>query len=71
MAIYTIPHIWHLHEEPRDFYRFTKHGIRYLFTKVGFEVEEITPLSGFWVTWGTMLAYYVDRLNRVIVRRFR
>ena len=68
-AIYTIPHIWHLHEEPRDFYRFTTHGIRYLFTKAGFEIVEITPLSGFWVTWGTMLAYYVDRLNRGIVRR--
>jgi SAM-dependent methyltransferase len=70
-AIYTIPHIWHLHEEPRDFYRFTTHGIRYLFTKAGFEIVEITPLSGFWVTWGTMLAYYVDRLNRGIVRRLR
>ena len=68
-AIYTIPHIWHLHEEPRDFYRFTTHGIRYLFTKAGFEIVEITPLSGFWVTWGTMLAYYVDRLNKGIVRR--
>ena len=71
VAIYTIPHIWHLHEEPRDFYRFTKHGIRYLFTKVGFEVEELTPLSGFWVTWGTMLAYYLDRLNRGPLRWFR
>ena len=71
IAIYTIPHIWHLHEEPRDFYRFTKHGIQYLFNKVGFEVEELTPLSGFWVTWGTMLAYYLDRLNRGPLRWFR
>ena len=68
-AIYTVPHIWHLHEEPRDFYRFTAHGIRYLFTKVGFEIVEITPLSGFWVTWGTMLSYYVDRLNKGFIRR--
>jgi SAM-dependent methyltransferase len=68
-AIYTVPHIWHLHEEPRDFYRFTSHGLRYLFTKVGFEIVEITPLSGFWVTWGTMLSYYVDRLNKGFIRR--
>lgn len=71
VAIYTIPFIWHLHEEPRDFYRFTKHGARYLFTKAGFEIIEITALSGFWVTWGTMLAYYVDRLNRGFLRRTR
>lgn len=69
VAIYTIPHIWHLHEEPRDFYRFTKHGIRYLFEKVGFEIVELTPLSGFWVTWGQMLSYYVDRANKGILRR--
>jgi ubiquinone/menaquinone biosynthesis C-methylase UbiE len=70
-AIYTIPHIWHLHEEPRDFYRFTKYGIRYLFEKAGFESVDVVPLSGFWVTWGTMLAYYVDRLNRGWLRRLR
>jgi SAM-dependent methyltransferase len=70
VAIYTIPHIWHLHEEPRDFYRFTKHGIRYLFEKADFEVLEITALSGFWVTWGQMLAYYVERGNRGLLRRW-
>ncbi len=25
VAIYTVPFIWHLHEEPRDFYRFSKY----------------------------------------------
>ena len=24
VAIYSVPFIWHLHEEPRDFYRFSK-----------------------------------------------
>src|SRR5690606_33616992 len=23
-AVYTVPFIWHLHEEPQDFFRFTK-----------------------------------------------
>ncbi len=32
-AIYSVPLFWHLHEEPRDFYRYTKYGLRYLFEK--------------------------------------
>jgi len=28
-AIYTVPFFWHLHEEPRDFYRYTKYGLKY------------------------------------------
>lgn len=58
-AIYTIPLFWHLHEEPRDFFRFTKYGIRYLFEKAGFEIVKLKPLSGFWVTFGTELNYYL------------
>lgn len=63
-AIYSVPFIWHLHEEPRDFFRFSKHGLRYLFEKVGFEVVELVPLSGFWATFGTLLSYNLDRSRR-------
>lgn len=63
-AIYTVPFIWHLHEEPRDFYRFSKYGLRYLFEKAGFEVVEIVALSGFWVTFGQLLVYNLYRFNR-------
>lgn len=34
IAIYTVPFFWHLHEEPRDFYRYTKYGLKYLFEKL-------------------------------------
>lgn len=64
VAIYSVPFIWHLHEQPRDFYRFSKYGIYYLFSKVGFEVVEINALSGFWGTFGQMLVYNLYRLNR-------
>ena len=56
-AIYSIPFIWHLHEEPRDFYRYSKYGIKYLFEKAGFEMIEIKALSGFWVTFGQLFVY--------------
>jgi SAM-dependent methyltransferase len=62
-VIYSIPFIWHLHEEPRDFYRYSKYGIKYLFEKVGFELVELKALSGFWVTFGQLFVYNVYRLN--------
>jgi SAM-dependent methyltransferase len=71
VAIYSVPFIWHLHEEPRDFYRFSKYGLRYLFEKVGFEVLEIEALSGFWVTFGQLFVYYLYRFNRGPLRWFR
>jgi len=64
VAIYSVPFIWHLHEEPRDFYRFTKSGLKYLFKKVDFEIIEINPLSGFWVTFGQLPLYNIYRFNR-------
>ncbi len=71
IAIYSVPFIWHLHEEPRDFFRFSKYGLRYLFEKAGFELVEMRPLSGFFTTFGTLLSYYVCRLNRGPLRWLR
>ena len=64
MAIYSVPLIWHVHEAPRDFYRYTNFGLEYLCKKVGFEVVEINALSGFWVTFGQLLVYNLYRFNR-------
>jgi SAM-dependent methyltransferase len=71
VVIYTVPFIWPLHEEPRDFYRFSKYGLEYLFKKVGFEIIEILPLCGFWGTFGQQLVYYLTRINRGPLRWFK
>ena len=71
IAIYIVPFIWHLHEEPRDFYRFSKYGLRYLFDKVGFEIVELKALSGFWVTFGQLMVYNMYRFNRGPLKWFR
>lgn len=63
-AIYTVPLFWHLHEEPRDFYRYTKYGLKYLFEKAGFEITEIKALSGFWLTFGCEWNYYLCSIAR-------
>jgi len=63
-VILTAPLFWHLHEGPRDFYRFTKHGLAYLFDTAGFEIVEIRPLSGFAVTFAQELCYYMGRFAK-------
>lgn len=52
--IMTTPFMVPLHEEPYDFYRYTKYGIRELLTRSGFEVEEIQPFSDY---FGVILAF--------------
>lgn len=71
VAILSVPFIWHPHEEPRDFYRFTTHGLRHLLTNAGFDVLRIDPLAGFWVTVGQLFNYYLARFDRRVVRRLR
>ena len=39
--VLTVPFLGRLHEEPRDFYRYTRHGLLSIFSESGFTVEEI------------------------------
>jgi len=64
IAIVSVPLFWHLHEEPRDFYRYTKYGLKYLFKKNGFEIVELKPMSGFWVTFAQEFVYYIQKFRR-------
>jgi SAM-dependent methyltransferase len=63
-ALVTAPLFWHVHEEPRDFFRYTGFGLEYLFRKAGFQIAELAPLSGFGVTFLTELSYYLGRFRR-------
>jgi SAM-dependent methyltransferase len=46
--ILTVPFAWELHEEPYDFFRYTKHALRQLFETAGFEIDYIKPNGGKW-----------------------
>lgn len=71
-AIYSVPFIWHLHEEPRDFFRYSKYGLKYLFEKSGFEIIEITPLSGFAVTFIQLHLYLVKgKFDKGIIKALK
>ena len=46
--ILTVPFVWELHEEPFDFFRYTKHALKELFEHSGFEIDYIKPNGGKW-----------------------
>lgn len=44
--IMNVPFFYWLHEEPHDYFRFTRHALVYLVEKAGFEVISVEPLGG-------------------------
>ena len=46
--VLSVPFAWELHEEPYDFFRFTRHALLELFEQAGFRVEYIKPNGGKW-----------------------
>lgn len=47
-ALFTVPFSWELHEEPYDFYRFSKYGLKAIFEEQGFEIIAIKSNGGKW-----------------------
>ena len=43
--VITVPFLARLHEEPHDYFRYTRHGLRRLLSDAGFEVDEITEIG--------------------------
>jgi len=60
----TTPFIWGEHEQPYDFYRYTRFGLQYLAEKTGFEIIEIKPDTKFWSTTVLRFNYYLLRFAR-------
>lgn len=47
-VILTVPFAWELHEEPYDFFRFSKHGLHHLLEKHHFEIISLKANGGKW-----------------------
>jgi SAM-dependent methyltransferase len=58
VLLLTTPQTWGLHEEPYDFYRYTKYGLQYLFGKAGLEMVEVAPTTGTLGTVGQRLSSF-------------
>jgi len=53
-----------LHDEPNDFWRFTKFGFRYLFEKNGFEIIKVKQIGGFFSSQAQLrIRYFIDRFD--------
>jgi len=59
--------MWHVYT-PRDYYRFTASGLRYLAERHGLEVVSVIPVGGWWARAGAKLTYWLHGLNRRPIR---
>jgi len=66
-AIVTGPFFWPIHEEPYDFYRYTKYGFAYLAEQAGLEVVAIKENGGIWAMIGQAIALATPKPFRPIV----
>lgn len=63
-VLLTAPQVNELHEEPNDFFRYTKFGLISMFERTGFETVIYEQRGGFFTTRGQILIrYLIDRLN--------
>jgi SAM-dependent methyltransferase len=44
--VLTVPHLSRLHEEPHDYFRFTRHGLRVVLERAGLEPLDVRPYAG-------------------------
>jgi SAM-dependent methyltransferase len=65
VLILSGPMYWPLHEEPYDFFRFTKYGFRFLLENIGFTGVDIVNNGGKWALCGQVLIHTIHdtRLN--------
>lgn len=62
------PMYWPIHEEPHDYYRFTKFGFKYILEEAGFEIIQINPNGGKWALFGQVVLHTFP--NRLVNSRF-
>lgn len=58
VVLLTTPQTWGLHEEPYDFYRYTKYGLYHLFTRTGLQILDVSPTTGTLATVGQRLSSF-------------
>lgn len=46
VLIASVPHLSRLHDEPYDYYRYTKYGITHVLEQAGFTIIHLTPRGG-------------------------
>ncbi|MDD4149128.1 MAG: class I SAM-dependent methyltransferase [Bacteroidales bacterium] len=57
-----VPFMYQVHEEPIDYFRYTKYGLKYMLHKAGFVNITISPTTRFWTTIMVKINYQLIRL---------
>lgn len=47
VLLVVAPHEWEVHQSPHDYFRYTRHGLAYLFAEAGLEVKRLDPAGGY------------------------
>lgn len=53
-----------LHDEPHDYFRFTRYGAAWLLRRAGFEPVAVIPIGGLWARVGLSTIAALNRVNR-------
>ncbi|ETR65887.1 MAG: type 11 methyltransferase [Candidatus Magnetoglobus multicellularis str. Araruama] len=62
--LFTVPFMWHVHEAPYDFFRYTRYGLKYLLKHSGFNNIIIYENTGFWQTIILKINYHTTKFSR-------
>lgn len=60
-VLLNVPFLYHLHEKPHDYYRYTDEGLRHLLRESGLSIVELTPIGGSPEVLATFLAKHLAR----------
>lgn len=53
-----------LHDEPHDYFRYTRYGAAYLLEQAGFDPVAFVPIGGLWSRVGLTMIAALNRVNR-------
>jgi SAM-dependent methyltransferase len=46
VLLLVAPHEWEEHQQPHDYYRYTRYGLEYLLGEAGFAIRSLAPVGG-------------------------
>lgn len=56
----TTPFSYQEHQQPYDFYRYTRYGLQYLIDEAGLDADYIKPMGGYYLMLREKLQYFHD-----------
>ena len=62
--ILSVPMQWRMHEQPYDYWRFTRHGVEALLSSVGLRICDLSPCGGAWALVGQIINSHLSETGR-------